>query len=420
MENPVPSNIYRSFVEQIFNIEDVTEGGQNDGFLLRYRGHLREVDSIQAYSQLAAQLKPYNVTPLFRNDGDRHAIRLVDGVSTPKASNSRVNLILFLLTALSVLITGGLNGIVEPLPGDLSKALKIIVENGWPFAVSMLAILGAHELGHYFVGRYYGVQVTLPYFIPLPLSPFGTMGAVINMKEPPKNKRQLMDIGIAGPLCGLMIALPVLIIGLHLSRLDTINLINSSVHPLVATGNQFIDYLNNLMFSNPSFMMEGNNLVYLFLKYMTFGKLLPAPISFNGLNPVLYWIRYFFTGMPFPIGGTDVMIHPVAWAGWGGLLITALNLIPAGQLDGGHMIYVLFGKVKARQLRPFILVILVLMGFVWNGWWLWAVIIFFFGRFYAEPLDQITELDGKRKILAIFALIIFLLIFTPVPLIVMG
>jgi membrane-associated protease RseP (regulator of RpoE activity) len=416
MENPVSPQDFRTFIDRIFVIEDVTEGSQKVGYLTRYRGHLREIDSIQAYAQLSEQLKPYNITPLFRKDGERQSILLTSGVLKPKDSNIRVNLILFILTAISVLITGGLNGIIEPLPGDLNKALKIIIVNGWPFAVSMLTILSAHELGHYFMGRHYGIKVTLPYFIPLPLSPFGTMGAVINMKEPPKNKRQLMDIGIAGPLSGLVVAIPVLALGLHLSKIDTIHKL--SAIQLIPTGNQFIDFLNNLIFSNPSMMMEGNNLLYLFLKYISFGRLLPTPISFNGLNPFIYWIKYFFTGMPFPLGGTDVMIHPVAWAGWAGLLITSLNLIPAGQLDGGHMIYTLFGKVFAKKLQPFILILLVLLGFAWNGWWLWAVIIFFFGRLYAEPFDQITELDGKRKVLAIFSLILFVLIFTPVPLII--
>jgi membrane-associated protease RseP (regulator of RpoE activity) len=110
------------------------------------------------------------------------------------------------------------------------------------------------------------------------------------------------------------------------------------------------------------------------------------------------------------------MIHPVAWAGWAGLLVTALNLIPAGQLDGGHVVYVLLGK-RARVLWPIILVALVGLGFVWAGWWLWAGLIFFLGRIYAEPLDQITQLDGRRKVVALMGVIIFLLVFTPVPLV---
>jgi membrane-associated protease RseP (regulator of RpoE activity) len=105
----------------------------------------------------------------------------------------------------------------------------------------------------------------------------------------------------------------------------------------------------------------------------------------------------------------------MAWAGWAGLLVTALNLIPAGQLDGGHILYVLAGK-NARRILPFILVVLTLLGFAWPGWWLWVALVFFFGRYNAEPLDQITPLDSKRKTTAIFGLVLFILLFTPVPL----
>jgi len=117
-----------------------------------------------------------------------------------------------------------------------------------------------------------------------------------------------------------------------------------------------------------------------------------------------------------PKGGVDVTLNSVAWAGWAGLLVTALNLIPAGQLDGGHLIYVLLGR-RARRLMPFILGALLLLGLVWSGWWLWAILIFILGRAYAEPLDQITTLDPRRRAIALLGLIIFILVFTPVPLI---
>jgi membrane-associated protease RseP (regulator of RpoE activity) len=146
-----------------------------------------------------------------------------------------------------------------------------------------------------------------------------------------------------------------------------------------------------------------------------FGQWLPDPGIADNFNTFIYWLRYFFTGQPIPFGGYDVILHPVAWAGWAGLLITALNLIPAGQLDGGHILFVLIGK-KARLLLPFILIALVILGTVWSGWWLWAFLIFFLGRVYAEPLDQITPLDTRRKAIAIIGLLIFLLVFTPIPL----
>jgi membrane-associated protease RseP (regulator of RpoE activity) len=213
------------------------------------------------------------------------------------------------------------------------------------------------------------------------------------MKEPPKNRRILLDIGIAGPIAGLVVAIPVLLLGLSLSHIDQITL---------APGQ--------------GFQLEGNSLLYLLAKYVIFGRLLPAPASYGGLSPLLYWVRYFFTSQPLPVGGIDVMIHPIAWAGWAGLLVTALNLIPAGQLDGGHVISVLLGK-RARALLPFVLGALVLLGFAWQGWWIWAFLVLLLGRVYAEPLDQITALDSRRKAVAVLGIILFVLVFTPVPLV---
>ncbi len=150
---------------------------------------------------------------------------------------------------------------------------------GWPFTVGLLSILVAHEFGHYLVGRAHGEKVTLPYFIPLPLSAFGTMGAFINMKEVPRNRKHLLDIGMAGPLIGFVVAVVVLFIGLSLSSLGPIetSLPEGYVH-----------------------FIEGNSLLYLGAKYLTFGKLLPQPVSYGGVAPFAYWLRYFFTGRRGP------------------------------------------------------------------------------------------------------------------------
>jgi membrane-associated protease RseP (regulator of RpoE activity) len=295
---------------------------------------------------------------------------------------------------MSVAFVGGINSL-EAWPDNLLLSLPAILWKGWPFAASLLAILGAHEFGHYLMGRFHGVHVTLPYFIPLPLPPFGTMGAVINMKEQPKNRRHLLDIGLAGPLAGLAVAIPILIIGLRLSQ---------------------IEMIPGRVPQGMVLQMEGNSLLYLGLKYIVFNQLLPNPTGFAGMPEWLYWVRYFFTGQPYPLGGMDVTLHPVALAGWGGILVTALNLIPAGQLDGGHVMYVLIGRKRAARLLPFIIVAIAGLGFFWPGWWLWTALIFFFGRTYAEPLDQITPLDSGRRLLAVLGIVIFLLVFTPVPL----
>lgn len=402
---PEDINNLTQIVSRYLNIEDITHGGPDKQYLARYRGRLLNEDSAYAYNQLAEQLKPYDITPIFRSESNQHAILLLPGIITPTASRVWINVLLFVLTVFSVLIAGVYytlgavyDGPFNPGFQDLLPYIRESLGGGVAFAVSLLAILLAHEFGHYLAGRYHRTHVTLPYFIPFPFGAFGTMGAFIQLKEPPKNKRVLLDIGIAGPLAGLVIAIPVLLIGLSLSE---ISLLPEHLPP------------------GQGLQIEGNSILYLLAKYAVFGQLLPAPGGYSTLPAWQYWIQYFFTGQPLPLGGVDVMLSPVAWAGWAGLLVTALNLIPAGQLDGGHIIYVLMGR-KATILLPFILVALVLLGFVWAGWWIWALIIFLLGRYHAEPLDQITPLDPARKVIAIFGLVIFILVFTPVPLLAVG
>lgn len=394
MIHPLDRTQVDALIRQEFQIDDITDGSPKDPYLVRYRGRLRDPDSEAAYNRLVDQLKPFHLAPLFRMDGDQHAVLLAPGRPEPKPSNPAINLLLFILTLISVTLVGGLNEMTEASPNLLNELPRMML-NGWPFAVSLLAILGAHEFGHYLVGRAHGVHLTLPYFIPFPLPPFGTMGAVINMKEPPKNRRHLLDIALAGPLSGLVVAIPVLLLGLSLSHIE----------PLSAE-----------IPAGSGLTLEGSSLLYLFLKFVTFGELLPAPASFEGIPPLLYWVRYFFTGQPVPLGGYDVLLHPVAWAGWGGIFVTALNLIPAGQLDGGHLLYVLLGRVRAARLFPYVLVTVFVLGFFYAGWWLWLALLLLLGRVYAEPMDQITPLDGRRRALAVLGLIVFLLVFTPVPL----
>jgi membrane-associated protease RseP (regulator of RpoE activity) len=228
------------------------------------------------------------------------------------------------------------------------------------------------------------------------------MGAFINMKERPRNKRVLFDIGIAGPLSGLIVAIPVLIIGLALSQVGPVQ---DTVYK-TADGVQYSSPDDN--------MMEGNSLLYLGLKYAIKGKLLPEPVSYGVKSPLEYWLGFIFIGKPIPFGGDDVLMHQVAWAGWIGILVTFLNLIPAGQLDGGHILYSLFGR-RVRYVWQIILILLLVMGLFWTGWFIWAALIFLLGRTHAEPLDLITELDPRRKVLALVMLVVFILVFTPVP-----
>ncbi len=381
-----------SLVSRVFRVEDVTSGDSQRGFLMRYRGQLLDEDSAAAYDRLADSLKTHSITPLFRIEEGRQVIYLAPAQPEPKPDKVSTNIILFVLTVFSVMSAGAQPK--GPIPTDFLGQLLVLgkaIFTGWPFALSLLGILVAHELGHYFMSRYHKTPATLPYFIPFPFSPLGTLGAAIIMRAIPKNKRILFDIGIAGPIAGLIVAIPVLFLGLSLSTLGTIE-------------------------PSPNGFIEGNSLLYLFAKFVVFGQLLPAPVEPQGIS---YWIQYFFTGQPVPFGGIDVFIHPVAFAGWAGILVTALNLIPVGTLDGGHVVYGLFGD-KARKAFPFIIFLLIVLGFFWSGWWMWAVLLFWLGRVHAEPLDQITTLDASRRGLALLMIIIFLLVFMPVPFVVLA
>jgi len=400
--------ILTSQVSRIFRIVDVTAGNPKE-WIVRYRGHLLNEDTVAAYDQLAEALLPYGITPVFRTESsDMQIILLMPSMVIPKM-NSRIiiNVILFILTILSMMLTGT-EVPAGAISADGSNAMLMqfrYILTGWPFALSMLGILFAHEMGHYIACRYYKVPATLPFFIPAPfLSPFGTLGAFIAMRGIPKNKRILFDVGVAGPLAGLVIAIPVLLYGLSISKLGPIG--------VSAAGT--------------SGVLEGNSLFYLFSKYLVFGKLLPEPASMHGLSPLIYWLQYFFTGHPIPLGGLDVQLNSVAWAGWGGLLVTALNLMPLGTLDGGHVVYGLFGE-KARKIFPFMIGLLIafsvlpvvltfsLAAFNFN-WLLWVAILFWLGNVRAQPLDDITPLDPKRRALGILVLIMFILLLTPVPL----
>ncbi|MGE5462575.1 MAG: site-2 protease family protein [Syntrophothermus sp.] len=412
---PVPElELLTNYVSRVFRIEDVTTGsgvGQHptQALIARYRGQLINDDSVAAYDQLDELLRPYNITALFRKDGDKQVILLVPSLVLPgRPPRVWINVVLFFITVLAVMLTGvdvpravSLSGVTA----ELSYRIQHIL-GGWPFAASMLGILFTHEMGHYVMCRRYKVPATLPYFLPAPLiSPFGTLGAFIMMRGIPRNKRVLFDVGVAGPLAGLVVAIPVLFIGLSLSKLGRIEV------PPPGMGG----------------WLEGNSLFYLFAKFVVFGRLLPEPASMGGLSPLAYWVRYFLSAHPIPFGGMDVMLSPVALAGWGGLLVTALNLVPVGTLDGGHVAFGLFGD-KARRIFPVAIGALILLSILpvflagslsaFNfGWLLWIFILFWLGNVRTQPLDDITELDQGRRILGYFVLLAFLLLFTPIPLV---
>jgi membrane-associated protease RseP (regulator of RpoE activity) len=298
------------------------------------------------------------------------------GVATPA--------ILFVATCLSVLWTGARMTNEWRTPTTLGELCS-----GWVYAVPLMCILLCHEFGHYIAARIHGVPASLPYFLPLPeVSPFGTLGAVIAMPERIRSRNALLDIGAAGPLAGMAVALPVLVFGLSLSHVEA----------------QSTGY----------YVQEGQSILYWLLKYLVKG------------------------GIP---SGHDVMLHPTATAGWVGLFVTMINLLPWGQLDGGHIAFALLGPVQNRiarlvrwgvlaffayNLLTFVVPVLAqqshmpLAVAIGNSltWLVWYGLLGLLGRTMGQdhPPVEAGELTPGRRRVAMVCLALFVLLFMPTPL----
>ncbi len=325
-----------------------------------------------AYDQLEAALQPLGCFALFREDEQDQHIHIVRGaIAPPKPLSPLLPLVLFVATVFSVTFTGVLIAAGEMGLQDPAQAFAIAQDplahwwRGLPYALAILLILGAHEMGHYLMMRHYRTASSLPYFIPaFGISPFGTFGAAILLRQPLRNRKVLFDVGAAGPLAGFVVAVPILLYGLATS-------------PVIAT--------------DGTGLVEGNSVFYALAKLLVFGQFLPN-------------------------GEVDVMVNQWAWAGWTGLFVTALNLIPLGQLDGGHVIYSLFGDWARRLYLPLLTMLAFLTLFVSSVWLLFALLLAALGRTYAVPLDNVTPLDDRRQKLAMLTLALFGLLFVPVPL----
>ena len=370
----------REAVEDVFTVEDVTYGpgrwrlrrGRQQ--VLRLRGQLM-LPAEETFEIVAPRFERLEHTLLLRREEGRDVIYAMPGIVRVTPSKRWVNVLLFAVTVISVLFTGATTAGFE---GETLSELVLYglthLHLGLPAAVALLVPLLAHEFGHYLTARHFGLPATLPYFVPLPypLSPLGTMGAIIRMKGPMPNRKTLLAVGAAGPLAGFIVAIPFLIWGLSLSPVAD------------------FDPVTGLGISENGTLLEGNSILYAGLKILIFGQFLPG-------------------------GGKDVLLDPMAFSAWAALLVTAINLIPAGQLDGGHIAYALLGD-KARWLTRAMLGFTLIMGLFWQGWWLWTMLIWFFGQQHAAPLDDITPLTTRQRVLAAAALLIFVLTFIPVPL----
>ncbi len=278
---------------------------------------------------------------------------------------------LFTLTLLSTLAAGAqfaaayANGQAPTFEDFFSSYFRILTEPGMllagvPFAFTLIGILLAHELGHYFACRYYSISATYPFFIPAPTL-IGTLGAFIRIRSPIVNRKALFDVGIAGPVVGFLFAVPALAVAILYSK----------VVPLAQTNSPVI-----------------------------FGDPLLSRLLIALLRP--------------GVARTDLLLHPVGRAAWVGLFATALNLLPAGQLDGGHILYALASE-KHRRITLLVALALVPLGIFWWGWVFWGTLLLLIGFRHPPLLNRWEPLDRRRRVWAVIALVIFVLCFMAAP-----
>lgn len=314
-----------------------------------------------AFDALRQELLPKEYIPTVTQERGE---TLVHVQRRPKArfAGRHVNLVLLILTVLTTLFFGGAWNWAD-YAGTPLLSSESIGYGALFFTIPLLTILGSHEMGHYLVAKRYHVHASLPFFLPS-VPPLGTFGAFISMRDPIPNRRALLDIGVSGPLVGFAIAIPVTLAGLALST------------------------------ASPGATPGG------------VGEAIQPSLLFSLLSQ-------FF---PLP---NNFVLHPLAFAGWVGLFVTAINLLPAGQLDGGHVARALLGR---RQFYVSWAAILILFGMsvFYPGWFIFGFLIFMLGVRHPPPLNDLTPLDPTRKFVGVAAIIILLITFVPQPFVVVG
>jgi len=269
----------------------------------------------------------------------------------------RTAALFFLATFLTTSLAGSWLAGADPFTDPVS------ILEGLPFAASLLAILGAHEMGHFITSRRHGVKATWPLFIPAP-TPVGTFGALIRIKSAIPDRRALIRIGAAGPLAGFAVAVPLTVVGLALSRVE-------AADPTAPAGGVYL----------------GSCLVFRLLELLVLGDL---------------------------GDGSVLLLHPVGIAAWFGFFVTAMNLIPIGQLDGGHILYALAGRRQGRASQVLLLA-LVPLGFLWPGWFLWGGLLAFMGYRHPPVLFEMRPLPARERILGFLSLAVLIVTFMPLP-----
>lgn len=357
------------FEERVRSVLAVT-GHEVHGDAVLFEGRLKTSPEA-ALAELREVFAPDRLTPLLR-EATGAEVRLalfpetkglVQQPIVVEKPKWRVHLLLFLLTLLTTTWAGALHAGVNLLqePGRIAV--------GFPYSLGLMLILGAHELGHYFTARRHGIWVTPPYFIPAPFA-LGTFGAFIRIKSLSPDRRATFDVAVAGPLAGLVFAIPALLIGLRQSRM----VIESASPEIVHTGMQI----------GSSFLMA-----------------IMAKLALGAST----------------LEGHQLILHPLAFAGWLGLLVTALNLLPIGQLDGGHIAHAMFGARRGHAISVGgLMTLFALALFVWPGLMMWALVVWFIaGDRDAPPLNDVTPLNTGRRVLGWLMFVILAAILIPVP-----
>jgi len=311
------------------------------------------------FEDLRKELVPKDYIPSLTKEKGEHAI-FVQRRAPQRFMGTRVNLVLFILTLGTTSWAGAVIWAGYDNIDWLSTA-------AWAygslfFTLPLLAILGVHEMGHYVVAKRYHVHASLPFFLPAPGTILGTFGAMISMRDPMPNRKALLDIGASGPILGLLTAIPVTLIGFGFMNADPRPV------PLNTGGSFAIDF------------------------------------------PLLYRVLAMF--LPIP---SNTLLHPTAFAGWVGLFVTALNLLPAGQLDGGHVARAVLGD-KTKYVSYGFIGFMFLLGLFYFGWFIIGMFILLLGARHPPPLNDLTRLDTRRYALAAGAAAVLVLAFVAVPL----
>jgi len=353
-------DLLRRTAEDVFAVRQCQLRGSG----IVFRGELR-AEPRRALDLLLTRFRPLGYTPFLRAEGGEVVLQAWPMAETTDRQRIGVNIVLFVVTCLSTLLAGSMFSGSPTFDALRGSSWMSWLVSGVPFAFTLLAILGVHEFGHYFTARHYGASVSLPYFIPAP-PPFlfGTLGAIIRMRSPARDRNSLFDIAAAGPLAGLVVAVPALILGLTWS----------TIVPEPPEGH----------------VVFGGSLLMGTLTQMLVG--------------------------PIP-RGMMLFTHPMADAAWVGFFVTALNLFPVGQLDGGRIAYALFGR-RHRLVGMTTFAALLALGVVTGAinWMVWAALLFFLvGFHHSPPLDDVTPLTPGRWVVGVICLILLVLLIPPVP-----